>query len=254
MKTIRFPAAFLGHGSPMNAIEENSFSNSWKELGKKLPTPTAILSISAHWMTRGTFLTSNEFPKTIHDFGGFPAELFAINYPAKGSDLLVQRVKELVPDVSTSLNWGLDHGTWSVLLRIFPEANIPVVQLSLDANKSLEEHLTLAKKLSKLREENIFILGSGNIVHNLARMDLSNRVDPRSVQFDEAIRSFIMNRDIESVLNFSKLGDSARFSVPTIEHFLPLIYILGVCHEDDSIKFFNTEYSLGSISMTSLLL
>ncbi|QIQ22465.1 4,5-DOPA-extradiol-dioxygenase [Zophobihabitans entericus] len=250
------PALFIGHGSPMNAVENNSVTAAWKKQIESFPKPKAILVISAHWYVKATAVTSSEHPKTIHDFYGFPPELFAIQYPAPGSQELVKSIKEhLSPEItvlSDNEQWGIDHGAWSVLVHLYPEADIPVVQLSIDSSKPIEYHYELGKKLNYLREQGVLILGSGNVVHNL-RMIIWNEnalPHPWAIEFNSYIKDAIVNDKLGNVLNY-KTHSAAKYAVPTEDHFLPLIYILGCKNESDKIEVFAEEFSLGALSMTS---
>ncbi len=259
------PVLFVGHGSPMNAIEDNTFSRAWRDVGQRLPRPRAILCISAHWETWGTLVTAMEAPRTIHDFGGFPPELYAARYPAPGSPPLAEEVRQLLgPDaVGLDLEWGLDHGCWSVLLQMFPQARIPVVQLSLNAAMAPREHYALAQALAPLRRQGVLILASGNIVHNLRRAVLpsgSLRDFNRPFGLDWALearatfRSLIDQDRHAELADYPSLGPSVQLAVPTPEHYLPLLYALAVKDQDDHLTYFNDEAVAGSLTMTSLLL
>jgi 4,5-DOPA dioxygenase extradiol len=252
----KFPVLFVGHGSPMNAIENNSFSNTWEMLGKSLPNPDYILCISAHWLTQGTFITAMKRPSTIYDFGGFPDELYKLKYNCPGSPKFAEEVQSIIKSakVQLDLEWGLDHGAWSVLIRMYPLANIPVLQLSMDYSKPPEFHYELGKELSILRKKNVLILGSGNIVHNLRMLNFSGTTYNWAIEFDKKIIDSIENEDHLSVINYQLLGESAKYSVPTNEHFLPLLYCLGAKEAGDKIKFFNEGTDLGSISMSSVII
>jgi 4,5-DOPA dioxygenase extradiol len=258
-KTERMPVLFLGHGSPMNAIEENQFVRGFREISKKIPTPNAILCISAHWFTKGTFVTSGEIQKTIHDFYGFPPELFAVQYPAKGNPELAKETVELLspnPVIETD-SWGLDHGAWSVIRHLYPEANIPVIQMSIDYTKSAQYHFELAEKLSKLRDKGILIIGSGNIVHNLRLIDWRN-INTVGAGWDWAIEAraktneWILDGNYQNLINFEKQGTALQNAVPTPDHYLPLIYTLGLKKKTEEISLFNDELIGGSLSMTSV--
>ena len=258
-KTERMPVLFLGHGSPMNAIEENQFVRGFREISKKIPTPNAILCISAHWFTKGTFVTSGEIQKTIHDFYGFPPELFAVQYPAKGNPELAKETVELLspnPIIETD-SWGLDHGAWSVIRHLYPEANIPVIQMSIDYTKSAQYHFELAEKLSKLRDKGILIIGSGNIIHNLRLIDWRN-INTVGAGWDWAIEAraktneWIMDGNYQNLINFEKQGTALQNAVPTPDHYLPLIYTLGLKKKTEEISLFNDELIGGSLSMTSV--
>lgn len=255
--TDKMPTLFIGHGSPMNAIEDNNYRRSWEELGKILPKPKAILSISAHWITQGsTEVTAMEKPKTIHDFGGFPNELYQQQYPAPGAPNLANETIDLVnnPKVLPDLKWGLDHGTWSVLLPMYPKADIPVYQLSVDYSKSPQSHYDLAVQLKVLRDKGVLILGSGNIVHNLGTLNYSNRPYDWAIEFDSKIKSYIDNSNHEGVINFQNLGSVAKMAHPSYDHFLPLLYILALQEKNESVNYFNESFDLSSISMRSLVI
>ncbi len=250
---VMMPAFFIGHGSPMNAIEDNEFAQAWAELGQSIPKPKAILCISAHWQTIGTQVTAMEQPKTIHDFSGFPQALFDVQYPAPGSPELAKLIQQTVRSTPVQLDhkWGLDHGAWSVLCRMFPAADIPVVQLSLDQNKAPEFHYELGKELRALRRQGVLIVGSGNIVHNLRMIAWADEAHDWAVEFDERIKQAILAGDHQAVINFDQMGELARLAVPTDEHFLPLLYVLA-CQENEAISFFAEKVTLGAISMRSV--
>jgi 4,5-DOPA dioxygenase extradiol len=251
----RMPVLFIGHGNPMNAIEENPFTKAWREEAAKIPRPKAILSVSAHWETDGTKVTAMKAPRTIHDFYGFPEELYQVNYPAPGAPELANRVQELIgtDTVKTDETWGLDHGTWSVLRRMYPEADIPVIQLSLDRNKSPQAHVKMAKQLLPLRDEGILVLGSGNIVHNLSLMRWSDDTPyPWAVEFNALATELILGGELDRLTDYSSLGEAARLSVPTNEHYLPLLYSLSLRTSEDNVSFFADQVVLGSISMQSV--
>ena len=251
----RMPLIFIGHGSPMNAIEDNIYSRKWTELGLELPRPQAILSISAHWLTSGTYVTAMEKPRTIHDFGGFPAELFSQQYPAPGSPEIADLVQKMQPEnlIGQDLNWGLDHGTWSVLKPMFPLADIPVVQLSIDYSKPPAYHFELAKQLGKLSEKGVLVMGSGNIVHNLRQLRFDGKSLDWADEFDAQIARWIETGDDQSIVDFQHLGSLAQIAHPSYDHFLPLLYVLGMKSEPDNMEFFNTGFQMGSISMRSVI-
>ena len=250
------PVLFLGHGSPMNAVEDNQFRRSWQALGRKLRKPKAILCISAHWETRGVFVTSSEQPETIHDFNGFPRALFEVRYRAPGSPWLAHRVVELLETVRahTDPNRGLDHGAWGVLQPLFPEADVPIVQLSLSVLQPGAWHYDLAKALAPLRDEGVLIVASGNIVHNLRLFRFN---DPKpydwALRFDEEVAEHIATGHHEGLLGYETLGSDALLAVPTPEHYLPLLYVLAVQRDDDRVEFFN-EQVISSISMRSVVI
>jgi 4,5-DOPA dioxygenase extradiol len=251
----KMPALFVGHGNPMNAIEDNEFSRAWEEVGNVLPRPKAILCVSAHWETAGTQVTAMERPRTIHDFGGFPRALYQKQYPAPGAPDLARLIQEMVKETQVRLDsdWGLDHGAWSVLCRMYPNADIPVVQLSLDRAKEPEHHYALGKELRVLRDQGILIVGSGNIVHNLRLVDFSQDGGyDWATAFDETVKQLILARDHDSIIHYRNLGQAARLSIPTNEHYLPLLYVLALQEEQDQARFFADRMTSGSLSMRSL--
>ena len=255
--TPRMPALFVGHGNPMNAIEDNAYSRSWRALGETLPTPRAILCVSAHWMTQGTTLVHiGERPKTIHDFGGFPRELYQQQYPAPGAPDIAGATIQLVRSshLQTDSEWGLDHGAWSVLIRMFPKANIPVFQLSLDLAKTPQAHLELARELKPLREKGVLVIGSGNLVHNLMALAPGAPAFDWAEVFDADMTKRIEAGDAGGVAAALGSGRVARLAHPSPEHFLPVLFPLGVADEKDSLSFFNASFDMGSISMRSFLL
>lgn len=249
----KMPVLFIGHGSPMNAIERNEYHNSWIELGQKLPKPKAILTISAHWLTRDTRVTAMERPKTIHDFGGFPKELFAQQYPAPGAPDFAELTKKMITkaSVQSDFDWGLDHGTWSFLLPMYPQADIPVYQLSLDYYKPMQYHYDLAKELLGLRKKGVMVIGSGNIVHNLQMLDVSGQTYDWAIEFDQRMKEFILDGNHDGIINYEKLGSISKLAVPTYEHYLPLIYSIALQEKNDHILFFNEKTDMGSVSMRS---
>lgn len=254
-----YPVLFIGHGSPMNGIEDNSYSKQWKKEVEHLPTPKMVLVISAHWLTRGTHVTAMDFPQTIHDFGGFPPELFAVQYPAPGSPEWAQETKNMIKSTTVGLDheWGLDHGTWTVVRHMYPEANIPVLQLSIDYTKPATYHYALAQELKELRKKGVLIIGSGNMVHNL-RMVAWNKLDEPNFGFDWAIEAnqtfntLILDRNHQALIDYQKLGQFAQLAVPTPDHYFPLIYTLGLSDSKDEINLFNNELVGGSLNMTSV--
>lgn len=256
--TEKMPVLFLGHGSPMNAIEENTFVQGFRNISKEIPKPNAIICISAHWFTNGTFVTAMQLPKTIHDFYGFPKALFDVQYPAKGSpELAKETIELLAPIAEEDHNWGLDHGAWSVLRHLYPDADIPVIQLSIDYTKPPEFHFDLAKKLSKLREKGILIIGSGNIVHNLRLIDWKN-IDKVGAGWDwarearEKTNNWILDGDFQKLIDYQKQGTFLQYAVPTPDHFLPMIYSLGLKEKSEELSLFNDSLIGGSLSMTSI--
>jgi 4,5-DOPA dioxygenase extradiol len=247
----KLPTLFVGHGSPMNAIEENEFSRVWVQVGQSLPRPQAILCISAHWETAGTQAAAMEEPRTIYDFYGFPRELYAVRYSAPGSPALASLVQQIVEStaVQPDLTWGLDHGAWSVLRRMFPAADIPVVQLSLDYTKSPQEHYALGKELRALRRRGVLIVSSGNMVHNLRLVQWQDAAFDWALEFDELLRKRILAGDHSAIVQYSQFGRLATLSIPTAEHFLPLLYTLATQEEGEPVSFFADKVTLGSISM-----
>lgn len=251
------PVLFLGHGSPMNAIESNDFTRSLNVLGQNLPRPKAILCVSAHWITQGTWVTYMKDPKTIHDFYGFPEELFRVQYPAPGSievaDQLSQRIQ--IPKIGLDdSEWGLDHGTWSLLKHMYPKADIPVLQLSLDIKKPAQFHYELGQKLKFMRDEGVLILGSGNIVHNLRKISWDTQAKPWdwAVEFDAWVKEKIRKKDFMALVKDCKKTDAGKLSIPTWEHYYPLLYILGATHLTEKHSFVYEGMQNGSISMTSV--
>lgn len=257
--TDRMPVLFLGHGSPMNAIEENEFVLGFRNVGKEIQKPKAILCISAHWETNGTYVTAMENPRTIHDFGGFPQELFKVQYPAPGSPNLANETKSIVQKTEIGLDhkWGLDHGAWSVIKHLYPNADVPVIQLSLDYTKPAQFHFELAKELSVLRKKGILIVGSGNMVHNL-RMVAWDKLNGKPFAFDwateasEKMKSFMLDGDFRSLIEYKKQGRAFELAIPTPEHYLPLIYTLALKDKNDTTTIFNDQPVGGSLSMTSV--
>ena len=257
--TEKMPVLFLGHGSPMNAIEENQFVTGFRNLAQNLPKPNAILCVSAHWFTKGSKVTAMEMPKTIHDFGGFPKELFEVQYPAHGSPELAMITQELLLPTAVELDhhWGLDHGAWSVIKHLYPKADIPVIQLSIDYSKPTEYHFQLAQQLSRLREKGILIIGSGNIIHNLRLVDFYN-FEKDDYGYDWAIEararinSLLLDGNFQPLLEYEKQSQAFQLAIPTPEHFLPLIYTLGLKDKSEEIQLFNDKLVAGSLSMTSV--
>lgn len=257
--TDKMPVLFLGHGSPMNAIEENEFVEGFRNIGKEIPKPNAVLCISAHWETRGTFVTAMKNPTTIHDFGGFPQKLFDVNYPAPGSPELAKETKDLIKKTEVGLDdkWGLDHGAWSVLKHLYPDANIPVIEMSLDYHQTPQYHYDLAKELSSLREKGVLIVGSGNMVHNLGMVEW-DKLNTAGYGFDWAIeasdkmKKYILSGDHKELINFRSQGKSFDMAIPTPEHYLPLLYALALQEENESVSIFNDKAVAGSLTMTSV--
>lgn len=254
----RMPVLFVGHGSPMNAIEDNEFSQRWAKMGQEIPQPTTVVCISAHWLTKGTYITAMEQPTTIHDFGGFPKALFDVQYPAPGHPELANEVTQLSTTNKIQLDheWGLDHGTWSVLKQMYPKANIPVLQLSIDYNRPAAYHFALAKELASLRNKGVLLIGSGNMVHNLS-MVAWNKINEPEYGFDWAheintlFKQHISSRNFNPLLNYESLGAAAKLAIPTPDHYYPMIYSLGLIDSKDDISFFNDKAVGGSLTMTS---
>ncbi len=257
--TAQMPVLFLGHGSPMNAIEENEFVTGFRNIGKTIPKPNAILCISAHWETRGTFVTAMEKPPTIHDFGGFPQALFDVQYPAQGSPEIASETKSIIKKTIVGLDdkWGLDHGAWSVIKHLYPNADVPVIQLSLDYYQTAQYHYELAKELSSLRKKGVLIIGSGNMVHNL-RMVAWDKLNVDGFGYDWAIeanekmKKFILSNDHQQLINFKSQGKAFDLAVPTPEHYLPLLYALALKEENEKVSLFNDKALGGSLTMTSV--
>ncbi len=246
---------FIGHGSPMNGIEDNEFSQGWAALGPEVPAPKAVLCISAHWYTKGTHVTAMENPQTIHDFYGFPQELYKVVYPAPGHPELARQTAEMVTKTTVGLDheWGLDHGTWSVVRQMYPEATIPVLQLSIDYTQSAQYHYELAHDLRALRKKGVLIIGSGNMVHNLRIMNwnLKKAGYDWAVETNEQFKDMILKDNHKPLIHFETLGKGAQLAIPTPEHYLPMLYILGLKNKNEEIRFFNDKTVMGSVSMTS---
>jgi len=256
---VIMPALFVGHGSPMYAIEENEFVQTWRRLGEELPKPKAIIAVSAHWEARGTQVTAMQHPKTIHDFGGFPRELYEVEYPAPGSPELANEVLKNIhgTPVVADEKWGLDHGTWSVIRRIYPKADIPIVQLSLDYHKSPKEHYELAKELAAFRDKGVMIIGSGNIVHNLRQVAWDRPDDEEyghdwAIEANELVKKLILENNHKALIDYQSLGRAVQLAAPTPDHFLPLLYALALKKDDEEVSFFNDKAVMGSLTMTSL--
>ncbi|MDO9157143.1 4,5-DOPA dioxygenase extradiol [Sediminibacterium sp.] len=253
------PVLFIGHGSPMNGIEDTIFSRNWAQMAKDIPTPNAVLVISAHWLSKGAKITAMDFPKTIHDFGGFPPELFAVQYPAPGNPILAKETAGLIHSTQVELDhdWGLDHGTWTVVRHMYPHANIPVLQLSIDYTKAPQWHYDLAKEIHALRKKGVLIIGSGNMVHNLRMVAWDKLNEPEygydwALTMNEKFKQLISSRDYTSLINYESLGTAAKLAIPTSEHYLPLLYTLGLSDSKDAISFFNDKAVGGSLTMTSV--
>jgi len=257
--TELMPVLFLGHGSPMNAIEENEFVAGFRNVAKTIPKPSAILCISAHWETKGTFVTAMQNPPTIHDFGGFPKALFEVQYPAPGSPDLAKETKSIVTKTEVGLDekWGLDHGAWSVIKHLYPNADVPVIQMSLDYYQTPQYHYELAKELASLRRKGVLIIGSGNMVHNL-RMVAWDKLNVAGYGFDWAIeasdkmKKYILNGDHKQLINFRSHGKPFELAIPTPEHYLPLLYAMALKEENEAVSLFNDKAVAGSLTMTSV--
>lgn len=255
--TVKMPVLFLGHGSPMNAIEENEFVTGFRNITKEIPRPNAILCISAHWETRGTFVTAMKNPPTIHDFGGFPKELYEVQYTAPGSPDLAKETQSLITKTEVGLDdkWGLDHGAWSVIKHLYPNADIPVIQMSLDNNKTPQYHYELAQQIQSLRKKGVLIIGSGNIVHNLRMVEWRRLNDTFgfdwAVEANEKMKKYMLNGDHQQLINFRSQGKSFDLAIPTPEHYLPFLYSLALQDKNEELKLFNDKAVAGSITMTS---
>lgn len=258
----KLPALFIGHGSPMNAIEENEFTRGWKAVVSNISKPKAILCISAHWETRGTFVTAMENPKTIHDFGGFPQKLFDVQYPAKGSEWLAKEVQKEAKTTPVGLDhehWGLDHGSWSILKQMYPEAEIPVVQLSLDYTKEANYHYHLAKELALLRKKGVLIIGSGNMVHNFQYARFSGDFNAHygvdwALEANETLKNLMLDDNHKALIDYKHYSKALSLAAPTPEHYLPLLYTLALKEKDEKVNLFNDMVIGGSFSMTSILI
>lgn len=253
------PVLFIGHGSPMNGIEDNTFSQTWTSMAKSIPVPTAVLVVSAHWLSKGTRITAMEHPKTIHDFGGFPKELFAVQYPAPGNPALAKETAELFKSTHIELDhdWGLDHGTWTVVRHMYPQADIPVLQLSIDYTKGPQYHYDLARELYGLRKKGVLIIGSGNMVHNLGMVAWDKLGEPEygydwALQMNSKFKELIGNGAHQQLINFESLGKEAKLAIPTPDHYWPLLYTLGLKGGRDEVSFFNDKAVGGSLTMTSV--
>lgn len=253
------PALFIGHGSPMNGIEDNDFSRTWAAMGQQIEKPKAVLVISAHWLTRGTHITAMSEPRTIHDFGGFPQELFEVQYPAPGSPELAETTANLIhtTDVGLDHDWGLDHGTWTVVRHMYPDADLPVLQLSIDYAKPPQYHYDLAKEIALLRKKGVLIIGSGNMVHNLRMVAWDKLREPEygydwAIEMNEVFKQKIGDRDHNALIDYQSLNKAATLAIPTPDHYYPLLYTLGLQGKNDDIAFFNDRLVGGSLNMTSV--
>lgn len=255
----KMPLLFIGHGSPMNAIEDNEFSQRWHTMGQEITKPTAVLCISAHWLTRGTHITAMQNPKTIHDFGGFPQDLFDVQYPAPGNPELAKETAAIMSKTQVGLDhdWGLDHGTWSVVKHMYPHADIPVLQLSIDYNQPGQYHYELAKELAALRRRGVLIIGSGNMVHNLRMVDWSKINAPEfgfdwALEMNDKFKQYILDGNHDPLIHYETLGSAGRYAIPTPDHYYPLLYTLGLKENNEKISFFNDRVIMGSLTMTSV--
>lgn len=258
-ETEKMPLLFLGHGNPMNAIEENEFVEGFRRIALEIPKPQAILCVSAHWETNGTFVTAMEVPRTIHDFGGFPEELYEVQYSSPGSPLLAKETKKIITktDVGLDEQWGLDHGAWSVIKHLYPKADVPVIQMSLDYKRSAQYHYELAQELCSLRKKGILIIGSGNMIHNLGMVDWKrlnevNYAYDWAIEAKEKMNNFILNDDHQSLIHYEANGKAFQLSIPTPEHYLPLLYVLALKDNNEKVKLFNDQAVAGSLTMTSV--
>lgn len=257
--TPKMPVLFVGHGSPMNAIEENEFVEGFRMIGRSIPKPNAILCVSAHWETRGTFVTAMEHPRTIHDFGGFPKALFEVQYPAPGSPLLASETKSQITNTNIELDqkWGLDHGAWSVIRHLYPEADVPVIQMSLDYYQTPRYHYDLMKELTSFRKKGVLIIGSGNMVHNLGmvawdKFDSDNFAFDWALEASEKMKKYILNGDHKNLIDYRCHGKAFELAIPTPEHYLPLLYALALKEENEDLQLFNDKAVAGSLTMTSV--
>ncbi len=258
-QTEKMPVLFLGHGSPMNAIEENEFVTGFRNIGKGIPKPKAILVISAHWETKGTFVTAMDKPRTIHDFGGFPKALFDVEYPAPGSPELANETKSIIKKTPVGLDekWGLDHGAWSVVKHLYPKADVPVIQMSIDYTQGAQYHYDLAKELAALRKKGVLIVGSGNMVHNLGmvawdKLNTDSYGYDWAIEANEKMKKYILTGDHQPLIDFKSQGKAFDLAIPSPEHYLPLIYSLALKEKNEKITIFNDKAVAGSLTMTSL--
>lgn len=256
---IKHPVLFIGHGSPMNGIEDNEFSRTWAKMGQEITRPKAVLVISAHWLTRGTHITAMEEPKTIHDFGGFPQALFNVQYPAKGNPELAEATSKLITSTNVGLDhdWGLDHGTWTVVRHMYPDADIPVLQLSIDYGRPPEYHYELAKEIASLRKKGVLIIGSGNMVHNLRMVDWRKLNEPNygfdwAIEMNDIFKEKIADGNHKALIDYENLNKAVKLAIPTPDHYYPLLYNLGLQDNNDTISFFNDRLVGGSLNMTSV--
>lgn len=255
---LKMPVLFVGHGSPMNGIEDNSFTQYWKKIASEIEQPKAVLCVSAHWLTKGTFITAMEKPPTIHDFGGFPQALFDVEYEAPGEPKLAEETTKLFKTTTVGLDheWGMDHGTWTILRHMYPDATIPVLQMSIDYNKAPQYHYDLAKNLQALRKKGVLIIGSGNMVHNLGMIAWDKLNEPFgydwTIEMNTIFKQKIEANDHSALIAYEKLNAAAKLAIPTPDHYYPLLYTLALKEEKDAISFFNDEPLAGSLTMTSV--
>jgi 4,5-DOPA dioxygenase extradiol len=254
-RTKKMPMLFVGHGSPMNAIEDNEFTKNWETIGKQLPRPEAILAISAHWYTKGIKISDSIQPKMVYDMYGFPEELYQKDYPAKGAPEYAYLTKSLISsEVKLDNSWGYDHGIWSILLKMYPKADIPVYEFSIDSLIGAKDHYKIGQEISTLRDKGVLIMASGNVVHNLRRVDFDMEGGyPWAEEFDDYIKDKILKKQYQDVVHYEKAGESASLAFPTPEHFYPLLYILGASDDEDKISVFNDYCTMGALSMTSYI-
>lgn len=257
--TAKMPVLFLGHGSPMNAIEKNEFVTGFRQVARTIQKPVAILCISAHWETKGTFVTAMEQPPTIHDFGGFPQALYAVQYPAPGNPQLARDIKSLIEKTNVGLDyhWGLDHGAWSVIKHLYPQADVPVIQMSIDYTKPQQYHYELSKELATLRNKGVLIVGSGNMVHNLRMIDWQKLNEPDygydwALEAKARMKESILHNDHQSLIDYDKNGLAFKLSIPTPEHYIPLLYTLALQENNEAVELFNDKAIGGSLTMTSI--
>jgi len=255
------PLLFIGHGSPTNGIEHNVFSNNWKTISQEISRPKAVICVSAHWLTRGTHITAMENPRTIHDFGGFQKELYEVEYPAPGSLEIANQTRKFIQktDVGLDHDWGLDHGTWTVLRHMYPDADIPVLQLSIDYHKPAQYHYELGQELAELRQKGVLVVGSGNMVHNLGMIAYDKMDEPGfgydwAIEMNELFKRHILENNHKALIDYRNLNDAANLAIPTPDHYFPLLYILGMQGKNESLKIFNDQTIAGSISMTSVII
>ncbi len=255
-ETPKMPALFVGHGNPMNAIEENLFVAGWRKMIENIDKPKSIICISAHWETRGSYITAMDKPKTIHDFGGFPDSLYKVQYNASGDPILADLIQKTIHtgEMQLDYNWGLDHGCWSVVKQMYPKADVPVIQLSIDYTKSMSYHFNLAKELAILRRKGVLIIGSGNMIHNLRLVDWENQHSGYewALEANDGFKQMILHEEFDKLINYKKLASSFQLAVPTPDHYIPLLYVLGLIEKDEMTEFYNDTVLMGSLSMTSV--